>query len=124
MAVGPALMWSWLFEAVDLQPINTRSNCWLHRQAVLKANPGMKSSSKRPNLLMTAGIGVAERDEKKEHLYSLMGGCCYDLQLRCSLFFCVKMCRRSPVGSLERLLCHALTGAWHCTQIHTSKMTS
>lgn len=44
-----------------------------HLQAVLKANPGMKSSSKRPNLLMTAGIGVTERDEKKEHLYSLMG---------------------------------------------------
>lgn len=42
-------------------------------QAVLKAKPGMKNSSKRPNLLMTAGIGVAERDEKKEHLYSLMG---------------------------------------------------
>jgi hypothetical protein len=50
------------------------SKRWLHLQAVLKANPGMKSSSKRPNLLMTAGIGVAERDEKKEHLYSLMGG--------------------------------------------------
>lgn len=45
------------------------------KQAVLKANPGIKSSSKRPNLLMTAGIGVAERDEKKEHLYSLMGQC-------------------------------------------------
>jgi hypothetical protein len=45
----------------------------MHPQAVLKANPGMKSSSKRPNLLMTAGIGVTERDEKKEHLYSLMG---------------------------------------------------
>lgn len=41
-------------------------------QAVLKVKPG-KSTSKRPNLLMTAGIGVAERDEKKEHLYSLMG---------------------------------------------------
>lgn len=44
----------------------------LHPQAVLKAKPGSKNA-KRPNLLMTAGIGVAERDEKKEHLYSLMG---------------------------------------------------
>jgi len=45
-------------------------------EAVLKAKPGApKHTSKRPNLLMTAGVGLTEQDEgfrKKEHLYGLM----------------------------------------------------
>jgi len=41
------------------------------RQAIVKAQPA--GLQKRPNLLMTAGIGLTERDEKKELLYGLMG---------------------------------------------------
>ena len=37
----------------------------------MKAQPA--GLQKRPNLLMTAGIGLTERDEKKELLYGLMG---------------------------------------------------
>lgn len=43
-------------------------------QAVLKVRTGPESGvTKRPNLLMTAGIGLTQRDEKKELLYGLMG---------------------------------------------------
>ena len=43
-------------------------------QAVLKARTGSEAGvTKRPNLLMTAGIGLTQRDEKKELLYGLMG---------------------------------------------------
>ena len=38
---------------------------------MLKVQP--TNVTKRPNLLMTAGIGFTERDEKKELLYGLMG---------------------------------------------------
>ncbi len=38
---------------------------------MLKVQP--TNVTKRPNLLMTAGIGLTERDEKKELLYGLMG---------------------------------------------------
>ena len=43
-------------------------------QAVLKVRPGAEAGvTKRPNLLMTAGIGLTQRDGKKELLYGLMG---------------------------------------------------
>lgn len=42
-------------------------------EAVLKVRPGSEPGiTKRPNLLMTAGIGLTQRDEKKELLYGLM----------------------------------------------------
>ena len=41
---------------------------------MLKVRAGPEQGvTKRPNLLMTAGIGLAQRDEKKELLYGLMG---------------------------------------------------
>ena len=62
--------------------IRSRDVCAL--QAVLKAKPG-KGITKRPNLLMTAGIGLTERDDKKEHLYGLMGAASQPFCLCCSL---------------------------------------
>lgn len=88
-------------------------------QAVLKANPGMKSSSKRPNLLMTAGIGVTERDEKKEHLYSLMGE-----PALLSSFSCASAFAKAQVVGTVTAVVACCDGVCHGVQIRTSRTTS